>query len=464
MKYAFSLVISLLLAMQATVLTAQTVSSARDTLGQALEQFELLENSAASNTDLVLAEPLYQIAQEYRRLGRFADAHAALDRGMQIVRINGGLYARDQIPYIQKKIENFSDWGDWESSRELLEHLLWLHRTKSTQIDSPLLNDLMELSQFHLRGISEDLPAFQGYHFRRASAANWLAVAAAERIWGRTDRRLVPMLYGLLHQYRLQAIAVEEGGRTGYELREIVPGSDWVRDKSDQIRYSYETGMRILLQVEDIYSLPEQGDAEALAMTQVYKADWQLMFSRNEQALESYEQAFDGLTEAGVPREQVNLYFANTTLLPVREFYPTLADALVARVAEPAIADIGSDTDTEAALYFVEWSVNFPYVRAPYSPQQASIPDNNFALFSFNVAGINEFTRWLSRQTVQEIGVLLDVTLLRSELGSIEDQEDVLRRVQSLDFRPRLVDGQPEDSSATLVYQPAQQLLVPSFQ
>ncbi len=462
MKQAFTLGISLLFAMQAILLSAQTTSSTGHSLSQALEQFESLVNASTGNTDLMLAEPLYQIAEEYRRLGMFADAHAALDRGMQIVRINGGLYVRDQIPYIEKKIENFSDWGDWQSSRELLEHLLWLHRTKSTQIDSPLLSDLMELSQFHLRGISEDLPAFQSYHFRRASAANWLAVAAAERIWGRTDRRLVPMLYGLLYQYRLQAIAVEEGGRTGYELREIVPGSDWVRDKSDQIRYSYETGMRILLQMDDIFSLPEQEDAEALAMTQVYRADWQLMFSRNEQALESYKGAFNSLIEAGVSRQQVNQYFANTTLLPVREFHPTLADALVARIAEPVIADL--ESDTEAALYFAEWSVNFPYVRAPYSYQQLSIPDNNFALFSFNIAGVNEFTRWLSRQTVQEIGVLLDVTLLRSELESIEDQEDVLRRVRSLDFRPRLVDGRPEDSSATLVYQPAQQLLVPSFQ
>ncbi len=462
MKHAYFLVISSLLALQPLALAAQEDNSSSDSLQTALTQFEALENQS-SNTDLALAEPLFQIAEEYRRRGRFADAHSALDRGMQIVRINGGLYARDQLPFLEKKIENFADWGDWESSRELLEHLLWLHRTKTRQIDAPLLTDLMELSQFHIRGISEDNTAFQAYHFRRASAANWLAVAAGERIWGRTDKRLVPMLHSLLHQYYLQAVAVEEGGRTGYALREIVPGSDWVRDRDDQIRYSYETGMRILLQIQDIYSEPEQADAEALAMARVYLADWQLMFSRNEPALDSYEIAFNELVEAGVDPESANRYFASTTLLPVREFHTSIDSALAARIEEPSLT-FEAETESDVSLYFAEWSVNFPYVRAPFSRQTMQNLDSNFALFSFNVTGVNEITRWLSRQTVQEIGGLLDVTLLRSDFSSIEEREDMLRRVQSLDFRPRLVNGKPEDSTATLVYQPAQQAIASALQ
>ena len=195
-------------------------------------------------------------------------------------------------------------------------------------------------------------------------------------------------------------------------------------------------------------------------MTQLYQADWQLMFSRSERALSSYEKAFNDLTEAGVSRDLANQYFSSTMLLPAQDFHTTLADALAARIAQPNLASIEKDSGADTSLYFAEWSVNFPYVRAPTSQHNWENLDSNFALFSFDVSGINEISRWLSRQTVQELGVLMDVTLLRSELSSTEDREDVLQRIQSLDFRPRLVDGRPEQSSATLVYQPAQESLV----
>ena len=461
MKHASSLIIGSLLTLSWGIANAQVQAPEDDSLIRALAQVEALENTASNNTDLVLAEPLLQLAEEYRRRGQFADAHSAIDRGMQIVRINSGLYAPEQIPYLEKKIENFADWGDWESAREMLEHILWLHRTKTRYIDDALLDNLMDLTEFHLRGISEDFTENQTYHFRRATAANWLAVAAAERIWGRTDPRLTPMLYSLVKQYHLQAVAVRRGGSTGYGLREIVPGSNWVRERADMLRYYYETGMRLLLQLEDIYSSPEHGDAEALAMTRLYTADWQLMFSRTDDALESYATAFTDLTATGVEPELANRYFAEASLLPETEFHTRLADALAARVTDPALANLNGATSLDSAMYFAEWSVNFPYARSPYSRQRGQSLDSNFALFSFNLSGVTEITRWISRRRVQAVGEMLDVTLVQSDFTSLDQEQDMLERLEYLDFRPRLVDGAPQETTATLVYQPAQQYIIP---
>ncbi|MCG8414706.1 MAG: hypothetical protein MI746_10860 [Pseudomonadales bacterium] len=455
MKPTYFLVIFSLLTLLSSKSIAQGLGAEDSTLLAALEQLEALENTAG-NTDLVLAEPLFQLAEEYRRRGRFADAHSALDRGMQIVRISGGLYTRDQLPYLEKKIENFSDWGDWESARELMEHLLWLHRTKTTRIDSPLLEDLMELARFHIRGISEDSQEFQTYHFRRASASNWLAVAAAERLWSRTDERLIPMLYSLLHQYHLQTVAVERGGRTGYELREILPGSDLVRDRSDMIQYFYHTGLRLLRQMEDIYNATEPPNAEALAMTRLYKADWHAMYSEREQALESYSAAFNGLLEAGVSRELADRYFSSASLLPETEFHASLSNAMASRMVEPALSGIDLElAAAESALYFAEWSPNFPYVRSPLSRPLSQNLDSNFALFSFNLSGVTEISKWLSRQSAQDFGELLDVTVVKPHASFSQDESELRQRLQSLDIRPRLVDGLPQETSATLVYRPA---------
>ena len=433
---------------------AQDLVPGDDALLQALEQFDRLEQ-ARNNTDMQLAEPLLQIASQYRARGRFADAHAALDRGMQIVRINNGLYSNQQLPFLEGKIENYADWGDWESARELLEHLMWLHRTKTRFIDQALLDDLMDVSRFHLRGISEDSLEFQSYHFRRALSANWLAVGAAERLWSATDRRLVPMLYGLIKQYHLQTIAVNRGGRTGYELRQIVPGTDWLRERSEMRLYFYETGQRIFNQLEEIYSAEGAVDAEAIAMIRLYRADWQLIHSRDEQALESYRQAFDGLVAANVSAELVNQYLATPAVLPVSDFYESLDNALIARVEQPDLPDQEGLELDDSALYFAEWSNSFPYASSPLRDSGAGQLDSNFALFSLNLSGPTEISRWLSSRTIIEFGNLIDATLLHSDQVSVENRGELRQRLNWLQFRPRLVDGSPEQSSATLLYQQA---------
>lgn len=432
---------------------AQQQSSSEDALIQALEQFDRLQESR-SNMDIQLAEPLLQIAEQYRARGRYADAHEAFDRGMQIVRVNNGLYSSQQLPYLEGKIENYADWGDWESARSLLEHLMWLHRTKTRYIDETLLEDLMDASRFHLRGISEDNLEFQAFHFRRALSANWLAVSAAERLWSRTDRRLVPMLFALLKQYHLQTVAINRGGRTGYDLRLIVPGTDWVRERSEMRLYHFETGARILNQLYDIYNMDGAVDEQALAMVQLYRADWQLIYSQDEQALASYQIAFDGLLAAGVPADMANQYFASPTVLPVDEFHDNLDDALVARSTQ---ANLASRTDQElgSTLYFAEWSASFPYARSPLRAAEGKQVESSFALFSLSLSGLTEISRWLSSSPALEFGNLVDVTLLDSDRPEQAESMELRQRVNSLHFRPRLVDGMPTESSATLLYQQA---------
>ncbi len=459
MKFSIVPVIFTIAVLCSVSVQAQGLSAQDRSLLNALESLDALENTVG-NADLVLAEPLFQLAEEYRRQGRFANAHATLDRGMQIVRIHGGLYVRDQIPYIEKKIENFADWNDWESAREQMEHLLWLHRKKSEQIDAPLLEDLMQLAAFHVRGISEDDTEFQAYHFRRASATNWLSVAAAERLWGRTDERLIPMIYSLVQQYHLQTVAVRRGGSTGYKLRQIVPGSDWVRERSEMQDYFYQTGMRLLQQIEEIYEAEEPPNAEALAMTRLYQADWQVMFYERELALESYGMAFNGLLEAGVSREVADSYFSSATLLPETEFYDSLSDALASRHVNPQLSELELQTEAgqalvESALYFAEWSPTFPYARSPFSHSAGNPQDGNFGLFTFHITGVSEISALLSRKRREGFGELVDVTVLKPHAAFAKNENEMRKRLESLAIRPPLVDGLPRDTSAALVYHPA---------
>lgn len=453
-KSAISYLCLLLLLGVPAASDAQGSLTENDRLTASLESISRLEYELG-NTNPRLTEPLTQLATQYRSLGRFADAHRAIDRATQIVRINEGLYTRAQLPLVQMKVANYADSNDWNKAREQLEHLFWLHRSKSRYIDGQLVNDLMRLNELHLRGISEDTSEYQTFHFRQAATASWLALGAGEQLWGSADPRLIPVLYTLIKHYHLQALAVENGGRTGYELRQIVPGTDWVREREDMRRYFHLTGLRLLDQIRSIHLAAKPIDLEGAAMANLYTADWHMLFGEQELALNAYQRSHQELLYAGLPRDTLGQYFAQPSLLPEPEFHATLADASLARNAV-ALVDNESELPSDSArLFFAEWSPSFPFARSPYSVASEFNADANTALFTFNVSGLTEITRWVSRRRERGFAELVDVDLLRPNPVSLDARDELIERLEWLQFRPRLANGMPVEARATLVYRSA---------
>ena len=85
---------------------AQRLSSmGNEKLDVAMSNLEGLETEFGQNNP-ILVEPLAELAGLYGTTGRYVEADRSLDRAIQIVRRDEGLYARNQLPYLQKKIEN----------------------------------------------------------------------------------------------------------------------------------------------------------------------------------------------------------------------------------------------------------------------------------------------------------------------------------------------------------------------
>ena len=202
---------------------------------------ELIQNLAASravleqledtvgSADVQLIEPLEQLAGVLIDLNLYVEADNLLDRAIQLTRMSGGLYASEQLPLQVKKIDNLINQKNWLDVRDDLEHLEWLYISKSERIDTQLIFNLRHLSDLHTRGVAEDLISRQSYHFRKSVGLNRVALSMARAAWGEHDVRLSPIIYRLVKTYHIQAVALDLGGRTGYELRAIVPGSNWVR-------------------------------------------------------------------------------------------------------------------------------------------------------------------------------------------------------------------------------------------
>ena len=438
---------------------AQRLPEAGSQLERSLVALTELEAEFGNNSSR-LVPALTEMADLYRGEGRFADAYRVLDRATQVVRVSEGLYTRSQIPLVRMKVENYADWSDWDSAREQLEHLFWLHRKKSDRVDGSLIADLMALNDLHLRGISEDNNEFQTFHFRRAASVNWLALGAAEKLWGTTDPRLVPIIYSLIKHHHLQAVAVEQGGKTGWELRQIVPGADLVRERDDMRRYFYMTGLGLLDQLRSIQLAQAPFDLEGAAMANLYTADWHLLFNEEDAALTAYKRSYEELSYAGRQSDELDQFFATPSVLPLPDFYGSLAAASTFRQgAQIDMSELHSlnrhDTADEAdhaQLFYAEWGPSFPYTSSPDPVTHMLSAVRNATLFSFDISGVMEITRFISRKQARTVAQPLNINLVQPSPVSPEFREQMIARLEQLQFRPRLNAGHPVEASATLIY------------
>ena len=392
--------------------------------------------------DSRLVEPLEQLADQLMLLGRFDEAHVLLDRAMQIARVEDGLYTEIQRPLLRKKIENFANRGNWDSAKEGMEHLLWLYTNKSLRIDQLLIEDLLELSRLHLRAFSEDNSFWQGYHFEQSSRIRWLAIGVARSVWGKTDERLVPLIYEQLRQFHLQSVALWRGGATSYSLRRIAPGLDIMRNRSDVNESFYLSGLGLLDNLFLIYAESESPDPEAIAMT---------LYSKPQVAIEAYRQAYQELLAAGVDATLANEFFNQPMVIPETEFYASLEVAVAAQ--RNRMVTVG-DGNSDAYLSFSEWSAALPNVRSPIPGNRtdSAAANSNFALFSFQLAGVNKASSWYSHRFSSTVSMIQQEELLGHYLETPPGEGQLLEKLKSLTFRPRLVDGEPRQATGRLKY------------
>lgn len=453
MQKLLTAVLSILIALLPGITSGQT-SFTGDSLDELERARALLysQRERLEPMDARLLEPIEQLADQLMAQNQFDEAHDMLDRAMQITRLQDGLYTEQQRPLLKKKIDNYANRRDWESARESMEHLYWLYTEKSRYLDTNLVEDLLELAQVHLRGVAEDTSYMQAYHFNRSAQVRWLALGVAERLWGKTDERLVPIVYSQLRQLHLQTVALWRGGATSYNLRKVAPGSEIMRDRDEANELFYLTGLGLINNLYMIYAESEAPDAEAMAMTNLYLADWHILYGHPRAATETYQQAHQQLLSAGIDAERVNDLFGQPMVIPDTEFYASVEGAIASQ--ESKLLTDGEEA-SHPYLSFSEWTSALPNVRNPIS-RHAPPPedlDSNFAMFSFSLAGVNKVSRWYSHRFVSTVNMIEQAELLANYSQTPPAQEvEILAKLNSLTFRPKIVDGEPQQATGHLKY------------
>ena len=111
-----------------------------------------------------------------------------------------------------------------------------------------------------------------------------------------------------------------------------------------------------------------------------------------------------------------------------------------------------SDVADHAQLFYAEWGPSFPYTSSPDPVTHMFSAVRNAALFSFDISGVMEMTRFISRKQVRTVAQPLNINLVQPAPVSPEFREQMIARLEQLQFRPRLNAGRPVEASATLIY------------
>ena len=130
----------------------------------------------------------------------------------------------------------------------------------------------------------------------------------------------------LVRQQHLQAVAVEQGGKTGWELRQIVQRR-LVRERDDMRRYFYVTGLGLLDQLRSI-QLAGPLDLEGAAMANpIPPTGIYCSMKRMRRWLPTGVHTKSFPMRAG---SQTNWrIFATPSVLPVHDFHSSLAAASI---------------------------------------------------------------------------------------------------------------------------------------
>jgi len=213
----------------------------------------------------------------------------------------------------------------------------------------------------------------------------------------------------------------------------------------------YLSGLGLINRIYEVYAGGESPDAEALAMTNVYLGDWHILYDKPEAATEIYRLAYDEMLATGVDESLVIELWNQPMVIPYTEFYSTVEAAVVAQRNKLVTLD-GEASYTY--ISFSEWSAALPNVRSPLFSDAGNNAENdsNFALFSFSLAGVNTVSRRFSHRYSSTVSMIQQAELLAHYLESPPEEGLLLAKFNSLTFRPRLVDGEPQQATARLKY------------
>jgi hypothetical protein len=241
------------------------------------------------------------VHQEY---GLHTRAAEALERALQVARVNEGLHTLDQEPLVRQLMASKVAIGDYPAASELQGRLLELaYRNLGDTRAIPILREAgdrnVEAFERYLAGeappsqVSINAPPpsmVYGSALRQARNHYWTAINAIYRAQRYSHEDLVGLEQGLTRSFYLEATNRPYG-------REH---ADWLYGVGKE---SYQR--------RAVYSALNEGTTVDYPRTLVELGDWALLFSHNGGGVEYYDEAYALLVERSAPTLEIEELFPN---------------------------------------------------------------------------------------------------------------------------------------------------------
>ena len=289
-----------------------------------------------------LADPLRGLAAAYLSNRRELAAIDALRRAIHVVRLNGGLYTREQVGLLEQLIATFVRMGDYVSADE---QQAYLYRVLSFGTDhtSPGLREATLRYADWMRGAY--LGDLDRQRFGRLVSLNDLYENAMEEIEaaeGADSRELLPYLQGRAQlSYLISVYPGEE--QSGFRGDTTPEGTFEVAGEA-QLRFwrmqthNFRYGLQALRRRSEIIDRDPASTVRERVEARIAMADWHQWHRRYAHAIGLYEEAWE---------------LADGDTMPwLREAFQEPLELPRETVFSPGAVPIGTLHDAEVAMRF----------------------------------------------------------------------------------------------------------------
>ena len=458
-------VLALLLAILSVhAVAAKDFATLQDEIQTSSDNLDKLED-AVGRYDYHLLEPLEQLARIQIEAHRFSDADRTLDRAIQIARFSEGLYSSLQYPLLQLSIVNSQSRRDWDTTEERLDRFSLLVANQFDGDSDDQLSLLKWMSDKHLQCALDTSNENQVNHIIKSTLINEYAVQLAQRN-GNTDAALhTELLHSLSHKYYIETRGILGGGESGHSLRALQDRSGRVETKVGALNRRYAAGLEKLLKLRDIAARSEENRLEAIAMAEIYIADWNLIFNAVTDIDQEYGKAMNKLLESGISETRVQRFFSAPVVLPRTEFtlnFDVASSELLAMDTNPADSLLRFDYDTATndearQLNLVEGSEQLPgfVLGANNGMAEAARVDSDdwsSLMLTFDIEPGVKTRNWYHGYSIKSPVTPSNIELRDAANVSEDSLKAALSRFSKTVFRPAFSHGSAVTATFSVQY------------
>ena len=327
--------------------------------------------------DPVSGEYLLALGLFYQRQDKHEQAVAALERALQIKRVNEGLQSDSQLAILEQLVESNIAIADWDAVDSNYQQLLWISKRNYDASDPRLLPALDRVARWKLKAYKESL--LDGGALNTIGASEKLfrdTIEILETQYGEHAPGLIQALYGRAltnYQYAIEVantpqdefqgagnptrtqlvcriLSTPDGGsrRVCNTIRTPDPNyyASRARNKEftlDQRLLSVGKALQRIVNIHEEHpELPDASRAKAL----VHLGDWNMLRGRKSTAFRHYKSAYQALAQNDQHQQLLDELFSAPQDLPALKLpLPELDEKLQAQKTTTVLAsfDVSSN-------------------------------------------------------------------------------------------------------------------------